>query len=193
MDPRARGKRTTTVRDRQHCNPSGAELGAYLSALPLIRPLPIVTPRPPLFFPMSTPPAPFAADEFVLHDALVYLNHAAVAPWPRRTAETVQRFAAENAPEGARIYPRWTEVEAALREQLRVLLNAPASAAIALLKYTSEGLSLIAYGLTWAAGANVVISDEEFPSNRIVWESLRSQGVEVREADVQNAATPEEA
>src|SRR3569623_1373548 len=97
MDPRARGKRTTTVRDRQHCNPSGAELGAYLSALPLIRPLPIVTPRPPLIFPMSTPPAPFAADEFVLHADLVYLKHAAVAPWPRRTAETEQRIAAETA------------------------------------------------------------------------------------------------
>src|SRR3569832_1977234 len=193
MDPRARGKRTTTVRDRQHCIPSDAELGAYLSALPLIRPLPIVTPRPPLFFPMSTPPAPFAADEFVLHDDLVYLNHAAVAPWPRRTAETVLRFAAENATEGARNYPRGTEVEAALREQLRVLLNAPDSADIALLKNTSEGLSLIAYGLTWAAGDNIVISDEEFPSNRIVWESLRPNGVEVREARLTDGISPEEA
>jgi len=142
---------------------------------------------------MSTPPAPFAADEFVLHDDLVYLNHAAVAPWPRRTAETVQRFAAENATEGARNYPRWTEVEAALREQLRVLLNAPDSDDIALLKNTSEGLSLIAYGLTWAAGDNVVISDEEFPSNRIVWESLRPYGVEVREARLTDGISPEEA
>lgn len=143
---------------------------------------------------MSTPPAPLAAaDEFVLRDDLVYLNHAAVAPWPRRTAEAVQRFAAENATEGARNYPRWTEVEAALRGQLRALLNAPDSDDIALLKNTSEGLSLIAYGLTWAAGDNVVISDEEFPSNRIVWESLRPHGVEVREARLTDGASPEEA
>src|SRR3569623_3780314 len=102
---------------------------------------------------MSTPPAPIAADEFVL------LALAAAAPCPRRSAETVLRFAAENATEGARNYPRWTEGEAALREQLRVLLNAPDSDDIALLKNTSEGLSLIAYGLTWAAGDNIVICD----------------------------------
>src|SRR3569832_1135207 len=77
-------------------------------------------------FPMSTPPAPFAAaDEFVLHDDLVYLNHATVAPWPRRTAEAVQRFAAENTTENTQKNPNRTKVEAALREQLRVLLNAP--------------------------------------------------------------------
>jgi len=140
----------------------------------------------------ASPPHSFA-DEFPLRDGLIYLNHAAVAPWPRRTAAAVQRFAEENVTEGARHYPRWSAVEAALRAQLRVILNAPHVDDIALLKNTSEGLSLVAYGLTWAAGDNVVISNEEFPSNRIVWESLRSQGVEVREADVQNAATPEEA
>src|SRR3569623_1932328 len=96
-------------------------------------------------------------------------------------------------PGGARNNPRRTEVEAALREQLRVLLNAPDSADIALLKNTSEGLSLIAYGLTWAAGDNIVISDEEFPSNRIVWESLRPNGVEVREARLTDGISPEEA
>ena len=127
-------------------------------------------------------PAPLAADEFALRDDLVYLNHATISPWPRRTAEAVQRFAAENAAEGGRHYARWTSVEESLREQLRYLINAPHTDDIALLKNTSEGLSVVAYGLAWAAGDNVVIGDEEFPSNRIVWESLRPQGVEVREA-----------
>lgn len=133
------------------------------------------------------------ADEFALRDDLIYLNHAAVAPWPRRTAEAVRRFAAENVTDGARHYPRWAEVETALREQLRTLINAPHSDDIALLKNTSEGLSLIAYGLTWTAGDNVVIGDEEFPSNRIVWESLRPSGVEVREAKLSEGDSPEEA
>lgn len=131
---------------------------------------------------MPSLPAPLAADEFVLRDDLVYLNHATLSPWPRRTAEAVQRFAAENAAEGARHYARWASVEEALREQLRRLINAPHTDDIALLKNTSEGLSVVAYGLAWSAGDNVVIGDEEFPSNRIVWESLRPHGVEVREA-----------
>ncbi len=120
--------------------------------------------------------------EFPLSAGIVYLNHAAVAPWPRRTAEAVCRFAEENSALGARHYPRWLKIEIELREQLRQLLNAPSVEDIALLKNTSEGLSVIAYGLPWQAGDNVVISNQEFPSNRIVWESLRELGVECRQA-----------
>lgn len=143
--------------------------------------------------PSSSPLLPHVADEFKHRQNLIYLNHAAVAPWPRRTAEAVQRFAEENAIDGARHYPRWSSTETTLREQLRVLLNAPSTDDIALVKNTSEGLSLVAYGLSWSAGDNVVISDEEFPSNRIVWESLRDQGVAVRTANLRSHDIAEEA
>jgi cysteine desulfurase/selenocysteine lyase len=129
--------------------------------------------------------------EFPLDANIHYLNHAAVAPWPRRAAEAVKRFADENAAMGARRYDQWLRVEAALREQLRALLNAPDTDDIALLKNTSEGLSVVAHGLDWQAGDNIVISDEEFPSNRIVWESLRDRGVTVREASLRDGADPE--
>jgi selenocysteine lyase/cysteine desulfurase len=122
--------------------------------------------------------------EFPLLPHIRYLNHAAVAPWPRRAAEAVKRFAEENATQGAHHYEQWLRVEAALRQQLRTLLNAPHVDDIALLKNTSEGLSVVAHGLEWQAGDNIVISNEEFPSNRIVWESLRDRGVTVREADL---------
>lgn len=132
-------------------------------------------------------------DEFPLDPGLIYLNHAAVSPWPRRTAEAVQRFAEENTRQGARDYPRWMETEAHLREQCRALLNAASADDIALLKNTSEALSVVAHGLPWEAGDNVVITDQEFPSNRIVWESLRDQGVAVRRADLTHGSSPEQA
>ena len=131
--------------------------------------------------------------EFVLSEEVVYLNHAAVAPWPLRTANAVCGFAQENAHRGSTHYPRWLSVEAALRKQLATLINAPSSDDVALLKNTSEGLSVVAYGLPWQAGDNIVISSQEFPSNRIVWESLRSQGVEVRQVDLNTDASPEDA
>ncbi len=131
--------------------------------------------------------------EFPLDADLVYLNHAAVAPWPRRTAAAVQHFAEENMRRGATHYPRWVETEARLREQGRALLNAPAATDIALLKNTSEALSVVAHGLPWQAGDNVVISDQEFPSNRIVWESLRELGVETRSVDLTRGTSPEQA
>jgi selenocysteine lyase/cysteine desulfurase len=118
-------------------------------------------------------------DEFPQLPGLRYLNHAAVSPWPQRSVDAVSQFAIENARTGARDYARWLQVERRLRERLQRLLNAPSCADIALVKNTSEALSFVAFGLDWRAGDNVVISDEEFPSNRIVWEALAPLGVEV--------------
>jgi selenocysteine lyase/cysteine desulfurase len=129
--------------------------------------------------------------EFPICQNSIYLNHAAVAPWPRRTTEAVEQFAQDNLMQGARHYALWENKEAQLREQLQWLLNAPLATDIALLKNTSEALSIVAYGLSWQAGDNIIITDQEFPSNRIVWESLSHQGVEVHQADVSNTPTPE--
>lgn len=118
-------------------------------------------------------------DEFPQIEGLRYLNHAAVAPWPRRAADAVTAFAQQNITLGARDYPQWLAVETSLRGRLARLLNAPSPADIALVKNTSEALSFVAFGLDWKAGDQIVISDEEFPSNRVVWEALKPQGVEV--------------
>lgn len=129
--------------------------------------------------------------EFDLDPGIVYLNHAAVAPWPRRTADAVARFAAENARDGARHYPRWLTVERRLRERLARLIGAAADD-VALLKNTSEAISVVAFGFPWQAGDNVVLAAEEFPSNRIAWQALSRLGVECRVAQLTGAADPEQ-
>lgn len=131
--------------------------------------------------------------EFPLSPDLIYLNHAAVAPWPLRTAQAVTRFAEENIRYGAARYPDWIKQEGVLREQLRELLNAPSTDDIALVKNTSEAISLVAFGLEWRDGDNIVSSNEEFPSNRIPWQALSSRGVAFREANLNAAPTPEDA
>ncbi len=132
-------------------------------------------------------------NEFPLDNELAYLNHAAVAPWPQRTADAIKQFTDENLHQGARYYPRWMETESALREQLVSLLNAASIDDIALVKNTSEALSMVAHGLDWQPGDNVVFPDVEFPSNRIVWESLSRYGVEVRKVDISHTNSPEDA
>lgn len=124
-------------------------------------------------------------DEFPQSADLYYLNHAAVAPWPARAARAVERFARENIATGARDYAQWLVTERTLRERLARLLNAASRADIALVKNTSEALSFVAFGLDWREGDQVIISSEEFPSNRIVWEALRPRGVQVVQIDLQ--------
>ena len=132
--------------------------------------------------------------EFLLENDLIYLNHAAVSPWPKRTADCVCQFARENLRLGSTHYPEWIRTEASLRQRIQTLINTPSVADIALLKSTSEALSVVAYGLDWRKGDNIVISDQEFPSNRVVWESLKNYGVEVRKAVIDMYSdTPEQA
>ncbi|AGA90701.1 selenocysteine lyase [Thioflavicoccus mobilis 8321] len=130
-------------------------------------------------------------DEFPLVSEILHLNHAGVGPWPRRTVEAVTRFAAENAHRGSLRYPDWLAAEQRLRERLARLINA-APSDIALVKSTSEALSIIAHGLHWRPGDNIVGITQEFPSNRIVWESLASQGVTLRQLDIDRSAQPED-
>ncbi|MGY8814723.1 MAG: aminotransferase class V-fold PLP-dependent enzyme [Gammaproteobacteria bacterium] len=122
--------------------------------------------------------------EFPHHEGLIYLNHAAVAPWPARTAQAVKEFAQENIHYGASRYPNWVKKEDQLRGQLQRLINAPSVDDIALLKNTSEGLSIVASGIAWQSGDNIVSSDEEFPSNRIPWEAQAVHGVEFRQINL---------
>jgi cysteine desulfurase/selenocysteine lyase len=134
------------------------------------------------------------ASEFPQQNDLFYLNHAAVSPWPARTARAVCAFAQENASSGARHYPQWLQREKLLRERLARITGASSTSEIALLKNTSEGLSIIAFGLDWREGDEIIISDQEFPSNRVVWKVLELRfGVKVREVDLSTEVSPEAA
>ena len=131
------------------------------------------------------------ADQFPVNQQCFYLNHAAVAPWPRCTSDAVQRFAEENCQTGAKGYLTWLKKEQQLRTKLAKLVGSHNQECVALVKNTSEALSFVAYGLDWQAGDIIVISDDEFPSNRIAWESLAQKfGVIIQQVHI-NAENPE--
>jgi cysteine desulfurase / selenocysteine lyase len=119
-------------------------------------------------------------NQFPVSENLIYLNHAGVAPLPRCARDAATNFVDENMRWGAANYPRWMQTERELKQKLCTLLNVESPDSLALLKNTSEALSVIAYGLDWKAGDNIVLANDEFPSNRIVWQSLARYGVEIR-------------
>jgi cysteine desulfurase/selenocysteine lyase len=143
------------------------------------------------FMPLSPKILKTIAEQFPVNNQCFYLNHAAVAPWPRCTRNAVQEFAEENCQTGAQGYLTWLKKEQDLRAKLAKLIGSKNQECIALVKNTSEALSLVAYGLNWQAGDIVLISDKEFPSNRIVWESLAHKfGVIVKQVHI-SAQDPE--
>ena len=145
----------------------------------------------PKYMPLSPENLKFIAEQFPVNDQCMYLNHAAVAPWPKCTSDAVQKFALENCQTGAQGYLTWLKKEQDLRSKLAKLVGSKNEGCVALVKNTSEALSLVASGLDWQAGDIILISDDEFPSNRIVWESLAHKfGVIVKQVHI-SAEDPE--
>ena len=127
--------------------------------------------------------------EFPQAEGLIYLNHAGVAPWPARTRDAVVEFAGENVTYGASRYHLFIEKENRLRRQARALINAPSVDDIALLKNTSEALSVVAAGIRWNRGDNVVTSAEEFPSNWIPWDAQKIHGVTLKKVNIRGRSS----
>lgn len=130
--------------------------------------------------------------EFPLDPQLCYLNHAAIGPWPRRTAQTVANFAQQNMMRGGADYPDWLQVEQRLRARIARMINAPSSDDVALMKNTSEGLSTISQGLDWRDGDEVVGLAHDFCSNQMPWQVLDSRGVRYRPIDALRSEDPEQ-
>lgn len=117
--------------------------------------------------------------EFPVTQHLVYLNHAAVAPLPRRGAEAMQRMAQDALDYGALHYPEWMEAVDGVKRAAARLLNADPGE-IATVKNTSEGIATVALGLDWRPGDRIVAFQEEFPANYYIWKKLEQwEGVRV--------------
>ena len=132
-------------------------------------------------------------EQFPILQHGLYLNHAAVGPWPRCTAEAVQSFADENMRQGSAAYRDWIAREDTLRQGLVELTGAASTDDIALLKNTTECISAVAFGLDWKPGDNIVLPCGEFPSNRLPWLAQAARGVEIREVDIRVAEHAETA
>lgn len=112
----------------------------------------------------------------------VYLNHAAVCPISLPVYERMERHARELMENGAANFREWLAAIKHTRGLAGQLINASADE-IAFAPNTSAGLAMIANGLDWRAGDNIVTADCEFPANVIPWMRIKREfGVEVRMA-----------
>jgi len=117
--------------------------------------------------------------EFPITERCTHLNHAGVSPVSRRVAAAVSAFVEQATVVDHAIQQGWEQRTETVRANFARLVGAQ-STEIAFVKNTSEGLSLMAAGLTWAAGDNVIVVDGEYPSNVYPWFGLRRWGVDSR-------------
>jgi selenocysteine lyase/cysteine desulfurase len=121
-------------------------------------------------------------EEFPIIEHCVYLNHAGVGPMPRRSASRMRMLAEWVSCSGDRHWMERQQEAERVRGLAAQLLGARDAHEVAFVENTSSGLSLMAEGLDWKPGDNVVGADFEFPSNIYPWMNLASRGVEFRRA-----------
>ncbi len=117
---------------------------------------------------------------FPVSRELVYLNHAGVAPISTRVEAALHRYAAEATRRGAFDYDSVFDAEVERVRQRAAALVGAAADEIAFVKNTTEGLGLVAAGLDWRRGDQVVTCDLEYPSNVYPWWNLERLGVKTR-------------
>ncbi len=118
--------------------------------------------------------------EFPVTERYVYMNHAGVAALPRRSAERVAALADTVSRTGDRHWPDRNAEAERVRGLAAQLLGARHPHEVAFVENTSTGVSMVAEGIDWRPGDNVVSAALEFPSNAYPWMRLAERGVEVR-------------
>jgi cysteine desulfurase / selenocysteine lyase len=119
-------------------------------------------------------------EEFPVTASKTWFNTATYGPLPTSnvTAQTklLQEMSEGRGPGGL---GHWWEGAAGVRDKVGGFLNCKPED-VALLHSTGEGLGLVALGLDWKAGDEVVVYDNEFPSGVYPFLALEKRGVKVR-------------
>lgn len=116
--------------------------------------------------------------EFPVTQDKIFLAHAGDCPLSHRVVEAVTAYARQAAAgdqEGV-VFPAVLETGRAAASRL---LNCEPEE-VAFVGPTSLGLSLVASGLRFRRGDNIVIYHDDYPSNVYPWMALAAQGVQVR-------------
>src|ERR1700687_5654900 len=117
--------------------------------------------------------------EFPITQRCTHFNHAGVSPVSRRVVDAVTAFINAASVVDSAAEEQWSARGELIRASFARLVGGQANE-IAFVQHASEGMSLMAAGLEWKAGDNVIAVDGEYPSNVYPWFGLRRWGVETR-------------
>jgi selenocysteine lyase/cysteine desulfurase len=107
----------------------------------------------------------------------IFMAHAGVSPLPRAGAELMSRFIDQACRDHQESGFIPSVIERARTSAARLLGCRPGE--ISLLGPTSLGLSLVAAGIDWRKGDEVVCYGDDYPANVYPWRALTKHGVKI--------------
>jgi len=109
----------------------------------------------------------------------IYLDSAYQGPFPRATVERIQHAIELKCHPERLVSAMYFDLPDRVRTRFAGLVGAHPSE-IALTDSVTQGIGIVAAGLDFKAGDEVVVASSNFPSNLFSWIHLRRRGVEVR-------------
>jgi cysteine desulfurase / selenocysteine lyase len=127
---------------------------------------------------------------FPICDERIHFNHAGIAPMSVRVRAAVEHVTQVMSEEGFDV-DDYTETLGQLRSSLGTLVGVSPDQ-VSITRGTAHGISLLARGLDWKEGDNVVGARLEYPANLFPWMATRDRGVEMRLVEpLHGRVTPE--
>lgn len=122
---------------------------------------------------------------FPITEQKVYLNHAAVSPISTKVKQALDNFFTIRSQEQPGNWTTAVQIAAELKEMFAEIINAESSDRIAFTQNTTHGLNIIASGLQWNSGDEILIPENEFPANVYPFKNLERKGVRIKFLPVQ--------
>lgn len=118
-------------------------------------------------------------DLFPVTRRFAYLNHASVAALPQPVVEAMTSYLTERGMKGGEALTDWDDDVERIRRLVARFIGAQRDE-IVFTSSISHGLNIVAAGLDWQPGDNLICAETEFIANVYPWTNLRRRGVEVR-------------
>ena len=116
---------------------------------------------------------------FPVTQRYAYLNHAAAAALPRPVTEAMTGYLTSRMSDGTEALCDWEDRLEGIRQLAAGFIGAHRDE-IAFTGSVSQGLNVVAAGLDWQPGDNLICAETEFPANVYPWTNLRRRDVEIR-------------
>jgi selenocysteine lyase/cysteine desulfurase len=114
-----------------------------------------------------------------IKEGKIYFNHASTGPFSTRVLKVLEHQIKEKTTGEIDGYENFIKTAAETKSFLGKLINCPADN-IAFTDNTTNGLNILAQGLNWNDGDEIILNDLEFPANVYPFVNLKEKGVNVK-------------
>ena len=123
---------------------------------------------------------------YPVNETLIYLNNCGTTPANKIITNEMSRYFEEYSKSGI-LNKKYliTEIKDSIQTILSNLLSCEKDE-VAIIHNTAEGMNLISYGLSLQKGNEILLLENEYPSNVYPWEHWKQKGVTIKFVELKN-------